>query len=291
MLIPEAEETMNQIRSRLPQVEVLQAFVGINNRTLCSPVGALPATIVPYRITLVQRKGPKFWCLGTDDRTRIRSERKYAPITQCEILLTVFARPKGGPVNRPVGDVAPTPEPPMQAREGPLPEAPGESSETAHPPSMPIGWAPPPTPIHGPCFRALSHEEQTIVIRAHKNLGHPAPLDLARHLEAAKADKRIVDAAKDFQCDACLESTAPRHQRPGKLHEPKEFNDVIGLDGFYFQSRAGYRAYVLHVLDESSCFHMAKRVPPKHASEATKFLEDMWLSWAGNPQRISRSCR
>ena len=119
MLIPEAEEAMNQIRSRLPEVEVLQAFVGTNNRTLCSPVGALPATTAPYRRTLVQRKGPKFWCLGTDDRTRMRSERKYAPITQCQVLLTVFARPRGGPVNRPVGDEISQPEPPVQPPEAP----------------------------------------------------------------------------------------------------------------------------------------------------------------------------
>ena len=119
MLIPEAEEAMIQIQSRLPEVEVLQAFVGINNRTLCSPVGALPATTAPYGITLVQRRGPKFWCLGTDDRTRMRTERKYAPITQCEILLTVFAGPKGGPVNRPAAGEFPPPEPTVQPHDAP----------------------------------------------------------------------------------------------------------------------------------------------------------------------------
>ena len=83
-----------------------------------------------------------------------------------------------------------------------------------------------------------------------------------------------------------MESTAPRHQRPSRLHEPTEFNDIVGLDGFYFQSRAGFRGYVLHLLDESSCFHVARRVPSRHASEASKFLSDMWLCWAGNARQI-----
>ena len=42
----------------------------------------------------------------------------------------------------------------------------------------------------------------------------------------------LVEAALDYQCDVCLESTVPRHQRSSKLPEPKEFNDVLGVDGF-----------------------------------------------------------
>ena len=287
MLIPEDEGIMPLIRSRLPEIEILQAFVGTKNRTLCSPVGALPATTAPYRVTLVQRRNHKFMCLGTDDRTQIRPECKYAPITLSDVMITLFARPKDNPaVPVPVQSIpeaeAETSVPPSVEPQG-VPSSP----TIEQPPSgLVTGWAPPPTPIHGPAFRALSREEQSVVTRAHKNLGHPSPLDLSRHLSAAKLDKRIVQAALDYQCDACLESTAPRHQRPSKLHEPTDFNDIIGIDGFYFQSRAGYRGYVLRVLDESSCFHVARRAPSRHASEATRFLEDMWLSWAGNPKRI-----
>ena len=287
MLIPEDEGIMPLIRSRLPEIEILQAFVGTKNRTLCSPVGALPATTAPYRVTLVQRRNHKFMCLGTDDRTQMRPERKYAPITLSDVMITLFARPKDNPaVPVPVQSIpeaeAETSVPPSVEPQG-VPSSP----TIEQPPSgLVTGWAPPPTPIHGPAFRALSREEQSVVTRAHKNLGHPSPLDLSRHLSAAKLDKRIVQAALDYQCDACLESTAPRHQRPSKLHEPTDFNDIIGIDGFYFQSRAGYRGYVLHVLDESSCFHVARRATSRHASEATRFLEDMWLSWAGNPKRI-----
>ncbi|CAE7423916.1 RE1 [Symbiodinium sp. CCMP2592] len=50
-------------------------------------------------------------------------------------------------------------------------------------------------------------------------MGHPDPKKLSEHLRAAGEDKQLVEAALDYQC-------------------------------------AGYRAYVVHVLDESSCFHL-----------------------------------
>ena len=93
---------------------------------------------------------------------------------------------------------------------------------------------PPPVPLHGPAFRKLSSADKSKLRRIHANLGHPAPETLARHLKAAQESPDLIDAALDYQCDVCLESTYPRHQRPSKLPEPKEFNDLIGVDGFYF---------------------------------------------------------
>ena len=163
---------------------------------------------------------------------------------------------------------------------------PSAPSQVPQPTDPIAGWAPPPTPIHGPGFRDLSKERQAELIRVHRNLGHPAPLVLAHHLKVAGFDPDMVEGAKEYQCDTCLESTEPRHQKPAKLHEPREFNDTIGLDGFHFHSRSGYRAYVIHVLDEASCFHLAKRTLSHHAHEATKTVEDLWLAWAGNPKRV-----
>ena len=60
---------------------------------------------------------------------------------------------------------------------------------------------------------------------------------LAKHLESAKFDK-MVAAARDYQCDSCLETIEPRPQRPSRLHEAQEFNDTIGMDGFFFNSPA-----------------------------------------------------
>ncbi|CAE7650873.1 GIP [Symbiodinium sp. CCMP2592] len=96
--------------------------------------------------------------------------------------------------------------------------------------------------------------EKTELRRVHVNLGHPSPEVLARHLQAAKTDHRLIAAAREYQCDSCLESTQPLHQRPSKFPVINEFNDLIGVDGFYFKSKSGYRTYVLHAIDEASCF-------------------------------------
>ena len=103
------------------------------------------------------------------------------------------------------------------------------------------GLGPPPTPLHGPAFRQITAREKNDLIRLHNNLGHPAPETLARHLTAAKATTHIVQAAREFVCDACVESTQPRHQHPAKLHEPQEFNDTVRLDSFYWRGQAGFQ--------------------------------------------------
>lgn len=73
------------------------------------------------------------------------------------------------------------------------------------------GWGPPPIPLHGPNFRQLSNLEKSDLVKLHKNLGHPDAKVLSEHLLAQKAPQHIVEAAKDFVCDTCVESTGRRH--------------------------------------------------------------------------------
>ena len=87
----------------------------------------------------------------------------------------------------------------------------------------------------------LNETEKNELIKLHKNLGHPDPEKLSQHLRLQGADPKIVDAAREFVCDACVESSSFRHQRPAQLHEPREFNDTVGIDGFSGQDKAGFR--------------------------------------------------
>ena len=57
----------------------------------------------------------------------------------------------------------------------------------------------------------------------------------------------VVAAAREFVCDACVESVGRKHQRPAKLHEAKDFNDLVGMDGFYWSGSKGF---------QSSCFSL-----------------------------------
>ena len=190
------------------------------------------------------------------------------------------------------GSVPAVPQPAVPANPEVAPRVPPTTrSEGPASESIPDleAWAPPPTPIHGPAFRSLSKEQKLELIRIHRNLGHPAPLTLATHLQAAGADPKMIAAAKDYQCDVCLETPEPRHQRPSKLHDPKEFNHTVGIDGFTFTSRSGFNPQVVHVLDEASCFHLGRRVEVRHpapATKLTKLVADVWFAWAGFPKHV-----
>ena len=110
------------------------------------------------------------------------------------------------------------------------------------------GWAPPPIALHGPKFRLLTDAEKSDLIKVHKNLGHPDPTQLAAHLQQLGASSRIIEAAREFVCDACVESSAFRHQRPAQLHDAAEFNDTVGIDGFLldWKSRFSSNGFSLH---------------------------------------------
>ena len=176
-------------------------------------------------------------------------------------------------------------EPPVEPTrtEGPLREEASSApvSVDGRPPDCLEGWGPPPVPLHGPAFRSLTPEEKSDLIRLHRNLGHPSPQKVAEHLQTAKAFPHIIAAAKDYVCDACVESTTPRHQRPSKLHDPQEFNDTVGLDTFYWRGSAGFQVHILHVI-ESSCFQAGKGI----TDHAISVFRDSWTHWAGVPKHI-----
>ena len=263
-LIPPQHEVLTLLQAALPKYKVLQAFVGCRCKNLHHPLGVLPATVAPIRLSLAAIETPQgevqYKCIAEETRSSMTNAQKRARIPTVHLLLTVF----------------------VQA------QPPGRDAVSASDTILPDleGWAPPPVPLHGPAYRNLSPDEKTELRRIHVNLGHPSPDVLARHLQAAKADSRLVAAAREYQCDSCLESTQPLHQRPSKLPPVKEFNDLVGIDGFYFKSKSGHRAYVLHAIDEASCFQQGRRAVSRLASDALQALNDFWISWAGPPKQV-----
>ena len=148
------------------------------------------------------------------------------------------------------------------------------------------GWAPPPTPLHGPNFRSLGPQEKSQLVLLHKNLGHPDPKILSHHLQHQGAPEHVVKGAQDFVCDTCVETRKPLHQRPAKLRNPIEFNDRIGLDGFFWTGKGQFQCHVIHVYDEASGFHLAKRLDGRNMDHVIPALNDLWMIWAGSPREI-----
>ena len=78
----------------------------------------------------------------------------------------------------------------------------------------------------------------------------------------------------------------PKHQRPAKLHPPREFNDVVGLDGFFWKGKGNIQCYVLHIYDEASGFHLARRLDGRNLDHAIPAFQQLWSFWAGYPRSI-----
>ena len=123
-------------------------------------------------------------------------------------------------------------------------------------------------------------------MKLHKNLGHPDPNVLADHLKVQGAPDHIVAGAREYVCDACVESTFRRHQRPAKLHEPLDFNHTLGIDGFYWSGKQGFQVHILHCIDEASLFHLGRRTLNRNPDHVNQVWQEFWTSWAGSPQNL-----
>ena len=73
---------------------------------------------------------------------------------------------------------------------------------------------------------------------------------------------------------------------PHKLHDAAEFNDTVGIDGFFWTGRAGFQVMVFHCIDEASLFHLGRRLENRNLEHVIPALSDMWLSWAGSPANV-----
>ena len=280
------------VQSLIPNMSVHHVFVCRGTERFQVPAPMLPGGQFPIRHTVcLHRFTNKIHDFGTENWCNLRRPFRIRASIPSKIVITSF----GIETNQP-HPVIPIAENKENALENPrdavgLPQA-SESnpnsvlSKRFGNSEVCEGWAPPPVPIHGPAFRNLSSQEKQDLVKLHKNLGHPDPKVLADHLAAQKAFPHIIEAAKDFVCDACVESTGRRHQRPAKLHEPREFNQRVGLDGFYWSGKAGFQVHVLHCIDEASMFHIGRRLPTRQPDQIIKTFSEFWSSWSGNPKTI-----
>ena len=100
---------------------------------------------------------------------------------------------------------------------------------------------------------------------------------LAHHLLSG-AKENVVEAAREYVCDACVETSKFRHQRPAKLHEPREFNELLGIDGFYWTGRGGFQVMIFHCINEASLFHLGRRIENRHFASVWRHVAIMGWS-------------
>lgn len=139
---------------------------------------------------------------------------------------------------------------------------------------------------HGPRFLELSRENREMLIRAHKNLGHPSNEKLSLILRQQGFPSEITSGILDMRCSVCHMHARPKHSRPGTVKEELDFNDRIAIDGLTFTNSPGQVFHLYHVIDLATSFHVATIAPSRTAESAIQAIIQMWLCWAGPPCEI-----
>lgn len=80
-------------------------------------------------------------------------------------------------------------------------------------------------------FRQLPKHEQHLIIKMHKNLGHPGGERLGTILVQQGYRPEITRAAREYVCSVRQQDRGPKQARPSALRDDLDFNDRMAIDG------------------------------------------------------------
>ena len=132
-------------------------------------------------------------------------------------------------------------------------------------------------------FKNLSKEEQSVILRAHKNLGHPSPDRFGTVLRQQGFRPELVRAAMELKCSTCQAKVEPKHARPSTFKDDLDFNDRISIDGLKWTNKNGNTFHIYHVIDWATSFHTACIAPSRNTDDMIQALIQLWFQWAGAP--------
>eukprot|EP00435_Cladocopium_sp_Y103_P071338 s690_g37.t1 len=132
---------------------------------------------------------------------------------------------------------------------------------------------------HGLKFRSLDMKTQNMIKKIHQNLGHPDNRVLQMALKRSGWSDRDVAACSDFVCSNCFEHQLPKIARPGRLAQPRDFNDHVSFDGAEWRDPQGKVYSFYHFIDSATNFHMA--IPSNREQLKDSFLPFLMLGCDG----------
>eukprot|EP00435_Cladocopium_sp_Y103_P005105 s4875_g1.t1 len=285
----------NMVQGLCPEMNVqfVKACKGVERYLLGESHASIRRTVV------LGRFNHKIQDLGQDDLSNMSQNQQRRRAVPSHIMICVFGIEKGSsssssahpavPVNGEVStsdEVPEMPAEPSAPERANVPDAEPNATLEQEPESRPLGtlqpWTPAPVSQSGPMFEQLSNQDKSLVRKLHHNLGHPTAERLSRHLAYQGAKPEVIAGAKDYQCSACVERRPPKQGVPGALKPSREFNDMVGIDGFEW-SNEHIKAYVLSAVDETTRFHLGRRTV-RDSHIAQRCFSEFWLAWAGSPQ-------
>ena len=139
---------------------------------------------------------------------------------------------------------------------------------------------------HGPKFKALPRDEQMLLLRAHKNLGHPSHERLMQLLRQQGFRPESILAVPDMKCSACSMSSRPKLSRPSTIKDQLDFNDKIAIDCLKWTNSQGTSFQIMHIIDIGTSYHSACIAPNRSSGQAIENIIQTWFQWAGAPQSM-----
>lgn len=136
---------------------------------------------------------------------------------------------------------------------------------------------------HGPLFQALTSEEQSWMLKLHRNLGHPGTQKLIEFCRQLGCPERILHAIPDIRCSTCAEAGRPKISRPSAIHETVDFGEIVSMDGITWSNAQGQSFNIYHMICQGTSYHTAVVTPSKSSEQAIQALLNGWLQWAGPP--------
>ena len=268
---------IQQVQQLVPDYEIQSLMAGKGReKFMVHPEGLV------NRHTFVQKRlSHQIVDLGFEDLTGTSKRHQGRKTVSSHIMMCVFGRPK-------------TDDRPLEPQDHPS-TVPVKGSESIDGPvsleAIPLSsWTATAVSQSGPKFQGLNSDQQSMIRKLHNNLGHPTSERLAKHLKDKGSPDEVVEGAKDFLCSSCVERRPPGLHNPGQLREAQDFNYRVLIDGFEWKSNSGkYKAYVLHIIDEATHFHLGRRTQ-RDGALAQQIFEDCWSSWAGTPHRVVVDC-
>ena len=160
---------------------------------------------------------------------------------------------------------------------------------------------PPPEPEQSqPTQRGILHrlspttnlEANRTIQRLHRNLGHPTTAQLEKLLIERKANERLLEANRFFQCEHCAHKAPPSQVPKSSIYKGTFFNDRVQADTLWLKvqpaadSGTRVRAFPILVISDATTRLCAARLLPDETPESfQKGLERAWIRSFG-PMRL-----
>ena len=139
-------------------------------------------------------------------------------------------------------------------------------------------------------WKKLPQRVRIAVRRLRRQFGHCPRNVLISMLQAAKIDKRYIEACKLHRCMAC-ETTAPKKgSHKTSLPYEYKFNHTLGIDILEVQDSMGRRYSILNLICLGTTFQQAvllKEGKNPTSSQVLRALMNRWVSWGGNPVELA----